>query len=150
MKLLVNSEQAITNIANAIRSKTGSTAQMTVKDMPTAIANISAGGTVTTNVEVTDSYSDCMYVTPATFDAIVEYCASGLHVKLNYVNGTGDPSYDHTYDGIDWYVADVIPDYRVQSGYSFNEMAAILVLLYYYDVGTYDRVQGIYLLRNSE
>ena len=43
-KYLVNTETAIGNIADAIRAKTGSSAALTVADMPAAIATIGGSG----------------------------------------------------------------------------------------------------------
>lgn len=154
MKLLVNSEQAITNIANAIRSKTGSTAQMTVKDMPTAIANISSGGTVA--VDTTFKYISGFYdtsastITASSYDRIIEYLASGLKVTLNYINGTGDSSYDDYFDNaLNIYAVDIIPDYHIQSGYSYTEMAGIIVLVHF-RYSTRDGLSYMILQRESE
>lgn len=44
MRYLLNKESSIKAIANAIRSKTGSTDNLTVANMPEAISNISGGG----------------------------------------------------------------------------------------------------------
>lgn len=44
MKYLLNKESSIKAIANAIRSKTGSSADLTVAQMPAAIDSISGGG----------------------------------------------------------------------------------------------------------
>lgn len=57
----------LTAIANAIRSKTGGTATMTLDEMPSEIASISSGGTEITNGVIWNAVGADGYPTEATF-----------------------------------------------------------------------------------
>lgn len=114
MVYVISTEQSITDIADAIRDKTGSSDPISIPDMPTAIESISGGGVYEVNINGNNCsyheietnwndvpiYGDFKENGDQNFDEVIEAFASGYQVivHLTYNN--------HTYDGVVWDVFD--------------------------------------------
>lgn len=101
MVYVISTEQSITDIADAIRDKTGSSDPISIPDMPYAIESISGGGVYEVNINgnncsyhtmILDSYGDFKESGDQGFDEVLEAFASGYQVvvHLTYANQTYD------------------------------------------------------------
>ena len=136
MKYVVNSEQSIIDIADAIRAKTGSQDSLTVADMPSAITSITGGGgsamtktytfslenEIETQMGSFDVWSTCIATptdnaTKAKMQELIEYDAAGYDITVNFAMYNYDEG-DYSY---------IVP-YKIVKAYDLEDSSGVINL----------------------
>ena len=126
MKYLVNTEEAIEDIADAVREVTGTTDRLTVKTIPSVLLNGGGGGGgggSRQNYSVTVPYTDWnpdlvsysfMKLPHSIFEDVVTHFNSNYSVLIFFEEYTGEyPPYTRN-DMYVWYVTQLFPNSKYQ------------------------------------
>ena len=129
MKYLLNKESSIKAIANAIRSKTGSVADLTVADMPAAINSISSGGSVhTVNIDASECSEYKFNSDSSEMGSFIEDGDQGFAEAIEYFSAGSQVNIHLTCNGSTY-------DATVVDVYDFDELIDL-------DGEYYPRVEG--------
>ena len=141
MKYVINEEQTLSNIADAIRTKTGSTSPIAIQDIPQAIIDIDIGGSggthevnftlddfsiVTGSLGEYGSYNNPFAQIPnsedetvvAKYDEVIEYFSAGYQVQINIL----DENNNKTYSGMVTDIFDYDSEIRYMGVVNWNSI----------------------------